>query len=135
MTLEVLGRVGMFAGCSRDDLGPLADAVTQQKVVRAGDVLCREGDDVGAWWVVLSGRAEVTVGGAAVGSVGPDETVGELALFAGGSRSATVTATADLDVLEFGRAGFLDVVAATPPLALTLLEEAARRLRATNALV
>ena len=135
MTLEVLARVGTFAGCSRDDLVPLADSVTQQRVVKAGDVLCGEGDDVAAWWVVLSGAAEVTVGGAGVGSVGPDETVGELALFTGGPRGATVTAIDDLDVLEFGTDGFLDVVAATPPLALTLLEEAARRLRATNALV
>ena len=73
--------------------------------------------------------------GAQVGSVGVDDAIGELSLFDGGKRTATITAETDLDVLTFDGSTFLEAVETTPDLVLTMLRSASRRLRATNELI
>lgn len=83
----------------------------------------------------LGGDADVVANGKSVGSIGKNEPVGELALFDDQSRSTTVTATEDLDVLIFLKANFVEVIRSSLALSLTLLKSAARRLRATNQLV
>jgi len=133
--MQVLGSVTTFEGCDKEDLQLLADAVAGRSLIKAGDNLCTEGDDADRWWVVLEGQADVVVNGTSVGSIGTNEPVGELALFDDQSRSTTVTATADLDVLIFLKANFVEVIRSSPALSLTLLKSAARRLRATNQLV
>jgi CRP-like cAMP-binding protein len=133
--MQVLGSVAMFEGCTQEELKLLADTVEGRALVKTGDALCSEGDDADRWWVVITGRAEVSANGKSVGSIGQHEAVGELALFDDQPRSATVTATEDLDVLAFDKANFVEVIRSSPALAVTLLESAARRLRETNALV
>ena len=133
--MQVLGSMTTFEGCSQEDLQLLADAVEGRSLVRTGDALCTEGDDADRWWVVIAGRAEVVANGKSVGLIGKYEAVGELALFDDQPRSATITATEDLDVLAFDKANFVDVIRSSPALAVTLLKSAARRLRETNALV
>ncbi len=135
LVLEALGKVETFKGCDTDALGLLADSVGGRTTIKAGDALCTEGDAADNWWIVLEGTAGVSSGGTEVGTVNANESVGELALFDGAPRSATVTALGDLDVLVFDKGSFLDVVSTSPPLALTMLSAAAQRLRATNALV
>lgn len=135
LILNVLSTIEPFKTCDKRDLGLVADAVSGRVAVKAGETLCAEGDAAEVWWVVLGGEADVTARGKKVGSIGKNEAVGELALFDGGGRSATVTAVSDLDVLVFDKSTFLDALAAAPPLALALLHSAARRLRAANELV
>jgi CRP-like cAMP-binding protein len=133
--VQVLGSMATFEGCSQEDLQLLGDAVEERSLVKTGEALCTEGDDADRWWVVVAGRADVTANGKSVGSIGKYEAVGELALFDDQPRSATITATEDLDVLVFDKANFVEVIRSSPALAVTLLKSAARRLRATNALV
>ena len=133
--MQVLGSLTTFEGCRQEDLQMLADAVEGRSLVKTGDALCTEGDDADRWWVVIAGRAEVTANDKSVGSIGKYEAVGELALFDDQPRSATITATEDLDVLVFDKANFVEVIHSSPALAVTLLKSAARRLRETNALV
>lgn len=133
--IEVLGSLATFEGCSRQDLELLADAVEGRSLIAAGETLCNEGDAADRWWVVISGRAEVVANGHAVGSIGKYETIGEVALFDDQPRSATITASEDLDVFAFDKANFLEVVRSSPALAITLLRSAARRLRTTNSLI
>jgi CRP/FNR family transcriptional regulator, cyclic AMP receptor protein len=133
--IEVLKSMTTFEGCSREDLELLADAVEGRSLIKTGDALCTEGEAADRWWVVISGRADVVANGSSVGSIGQYETVGELALFDDQPRSATITATEDLDVFAFEKANFLEVIRSSPALAVTLLRSAARRLRATNSLL
>jgi len=135
LILNVLNSIEPFKGGEAQDLALVADAVSGRVTVKAGDSLCAEGEVAETWWVVLDGDAEVTSGGKKIGTIGKNETVGELALFDGGPRSGTVTAVNDLDVLVFDKSTFIDAIAASPPLGLALLQSAARRLRATNALI
>lgn len=135
LILNVLSTIEPFKNCDKRDLGLVADAVSGRIAVKAGDSLCVEGDAADVWWVVLGGEADVTARGKKVGSIGKNEAVGELALFDGGGRSATVTAASNLDVLVFDKSTFLDAIVAAPQLAVALLHSAARRLRAANELV
>lgn len=62
---------------------------------RAGDVLTREGDPVGALTWLASGSAEVLAHGKQVGSVGPGQLVGEATILSTDPATATVRLTED----------------------------------------
>ena len=133
--LEALGKIGTFKNCDKRQLGLIADAVEGRSTVESGEALCREGDDGDAWWVVLGGTAEVSVGGTPLGSVGAGTAVGELSPFDGEPRSATVTAIDDLDVLAFSGENLVEAIRTEPQLGINLLSTAAQRLRAINRLI
>jgi CRP-like cAMP-binding protein len=136
LMLEFLHELDTFKGCDERALELVADAFSGRHILAPGEVLCTEGGSATSWWVVLEGSADVTVGGTHVGSVARRDTVGELALFDDlSTHSASVVADERLDVLEFDKAPFIDTVRTSPDLALSLLREAARRLRAANALL
>src|SRR4051794_15427978 len=84
--------------------------------LRRGDVLVRQGEPADALFVVVSGRFAVSIEGRAraVTEIGPDQPVGEIAFFTGGTRTATVTAMRDGLVLRLGRAEFDRLSAKTP---------------------
>lgn len=92
--------------------------------LRAGDVLCRQGEPSGDLYFVLSGRFRATrmEGGAPVtlGEIARGETIGELALFTGEPRSASVVATRPSRVAKLTREGFERVLAASPGVALAM---------------
>ena len=135
LVLQALGQIGTFKGCDKRQLDLIADAVKRRTKVASGDALCREGDEAESWWVVLGGSGQVDVGGQTVGTVTANQAVGELAVFDSHPRSATVTATEDLDVLEFSGEHLVDALRREPQLAINLLSTAADRLRKTNTLV
>lgn len=84
-------------------LEDVADLMASMETVHLsrGEVLYRQGDSALGMHVVLTGRLQVRVaadGGAparVVADLGPGEVVGEVALFTGGQRSATVVALRD----------------------------------------
>jgi len=76
----------------------------------AGSWLVREGDVADTLFVLVSGRAEVLVGGESVRELGPGAVLGELALLTGGRRSASVRARRDCQVLEVDRDLLADTV-------------------------
>ena len=77
------------------DLPPRQLADLEQRLialsVRRGEVLVREGDSADALYLVVSGRFAVDVDGRHVAEVGSGAPVGEVAFFADGRRTATVT--------------------------------------------
>jgi CRP/FNR family cyclic AMP-dependent transcriptional regulator len=62
-------------------------------------VLCREGHIGRQAFVILDGEAAVDISGTRVGTLGPGNVVGEMALIDHGPRSATVTALSPMTVL------------------------------------
>jgi CRP-like cAMP-binding protein/cytochrome P450 len=82
----------------------------------AGEVIIREGDAADAFYIILSGSAEVTrlVHGAPqpLARLGEGQFFGEIGLLQDIPRTATVTARpGGVEVLTLGRAEFLDLVA------------------------
>ena len=86
--------------------------------IPAGETLMAEGDDAASMFVVVRGRLRAFVGSndneAVVGEIGPGEVVGEMALIAAGTRSATVRAVRDTLLLELQRPAFERLVEADP---------------------
>ncbi|MGH2679444.1 MAG: cyclic nucleotide-binding domain-containing protein [Actinomycetota bacterium] len=76
-----------------------------------GDALVTQGEPGDRFYVVASGRAEVTRDGTPVGSVGKGRYFGEVALLRDVPRTATVTASTPMRVFALDREGFELVVA------------------------
>ncbi len=126
--LEHLARVPLFSSCSKRELAQLASRTTEVSVP-AGRVLVREDTPGYEFFVIVSGRAQVTRGGRLVAELGTGDFFGELALLDRGPRDATVTAVTDVRAIVLTRDEFLDALAVAPPMTLNLLSGLSRRLR------
>jgi CRP/FNR family cyclic AMP-dependent transcriptional regulator len=97
--------VPFFTGMSKKELGAVAQQ-TDEIDVPAGKVLAREGDFGQEFFVIDSGTAEVTRGGARLAELGPGDFFGEMALLDEDRRTATVTATTPMSLLVMTRSSF-----------------------------
>jgi CRP/FNR family transcriptional regulator, cyclic AMP receptor protein len=96
--------------------------------VHAGEVILREGRLGRELFVILSGSATVTRAGRVVNLLGPGDYFGELAAIEAAPRSATVTATTDLDVLIIGPREF-EAIMEIPGFRNALITGMSRRIR------
>ncbi len=129
---EVLASLELFSSCKPDDLERIERAVRSVRQVREGEVICAAGEVADRWWVVADGIADVTVDGLYMASIGPGESIGEMALLDCAPRAADVTAQTDVVLHEVDGAAFLAGLARSPELSLGLLRELAGRLRVAN---
>ncbi|MGB4137265.1 MAG: MDR family MFS transporter/patatin-like phospholipase family protein, partial [Microbacterium sp.] len=95
-------------------------AAAPQRTIAAGEWLLRREDAADSMFVLLAGRADVVVDGQTVRELGPGAVIGELALFTGGRRSASVRARRDCRLLEVSRT-LLDETIGNDPAALIAL--------------
>lgn len=89
--VDSLRRVPLLAGCTESEFAEIARLVDRFDV-EAGTVLMRQGKPGQECFLVVDGSARVSVEGRTVGTIGPGELVGELALIDHQGREATVTA-------------------------------------------
>jgi CRP-like cAMP-binding protein len=89
-----------FAACTRDDLEALVDAGGHFALPPQWSLL-HEGIPADAAYVILEGTARVYRERDVVATLGPGDLVGEMALLAGGQRSATVSSVTRLTGLRF----------------------------------
>jgi CRP-like cAMP-binding protein len=75
-----------------------------------GETIIREGEPGSRYFVVVTGRLDVSIGGAHVRTIGPGDGFGEIALLRDGVRTATVTPTSDAALYALERAPFLEAV-------------------------
>jgi cytochrome P450 len=131
-TADELVRLPLFESCAPEDLDPVVKAITGVRHVREGETICAEGETAACWWIVLDGTADVTTAGLYTATIGPGETIGELALLDDEPRAATVRAVTDMVLEEVGGDLFLEALLARPRLAVALLRQMASRLRLAN---
>ncbi len=131
-TTTDLRTLALFDGCDAIDIDRVVGSTPVVRRLAEGEVLCREGESASAWWIILDGLADATVGGRYIATIGEGETVGELALLDGEPRNATVTAVTELVVREVDGGSFLTALAETPQVTLGLLRQLATRLRRAN---
>jgi len=91
-----------------------------------------EGSGGAAFFFIDSGEATVSCKGTAVGTLGPGDYFGEIALIDGGARSATVTAATDLLCYGLTFWEFRPLVERNSGIAWKLLQALAKRLRAAE---
>ena len=93
-----LAAVPLFASLSEAELAEVA-ALFEVKDVRAGVRLVGEGTTGHSFFLIQDGEVSVSADGAEVATLGTGAFFGEVALLAGGRRTATVTTTAPTRVL------------------------------------
>jgi CRP/FNR family transcriptional regulator, cyclic AMP receptor protein len=132
--LEILSRSAPLKTLPPSGLFSLAERSIDRRFA-VGAVLVREGDLGGSLHVIVKGRVRVERAEAGSGSsvllgeLGPGEVVGELAVFDGGPRSATVSAIVPTVTLEIAGADVKATLEHYPSAAATFLTTATRRLR------
>jgi CRP-like cAMP-binding protein len=125
---ELLGAVDLFSRCSRSELKTVARHVETVRL-DPGVELTRQGDAGDAFYVILDGRAQVTVDGELADTLGPGQYFGELALLDGEPRSATVASETELEVAVLGLRMFRTLLREFPDLCVQLLAGLAGALR------
>ena len=95
----------------------------------AGRIIMKEGDAGVSMYIVIRGRASVSINKIVVERVGPGGTFGEMALVDQASRSATAVADTECQLLTISRSDFLNLVKTKPGFAISLLKTIADRLR------
>jgi CRP-like cAMP-binding protein len=126
--LEHLAEIPLFSALSKRDLGRIAKASNEIEV-EPGHVLVDQGDAGREAFVIIDGTAAVHRNGRKVGTLGPGDSIGELALLDHGPRTATVTAETDLSALVLSAREFSGVLEEVPGLAQKLLGQLASRVR------
>lgn len=82
--------------------------------VPSGEVVAYQGEYGDEFYVVEDGRLDVSVGGKYVGTLGPDDFFGELALISDTPRTATVRAASDCRLWTLPRNAFLTILTGFP---------------------
>lgn len=117
-----LKSVSLFADLDNRQLKKLAGRF-RERTVGPGTKVTTEGEMSGVgFFVVASGEASVNVGGKDVATLGPGDHFGEIALVSEAARTATVTATTDLRLLEIPFWDFRDFAHANPDVTWKLLQ-------------
>jgi CRP/FNR family cyclic AMP-dependent transcriptional regulator len=93
--IERLRRLPLFGELDHHDLSTLARHVGEVEIP-AGELLFEQGSIPYELFVIEEGTAEVTRDGETLGTIGPGEIVGEIALLRLQRRMATVTVTSPL---------------------------------------
>ena len=132
--LEHFRSVPLFSSLSNDDLRAVVTAA-EEIDEPAGAVLVREGEHRRELFVVTAGTATATRDGHELGTMGPGEYFGEIALLAGGERTATVTATTDVSLMMLAPAPFMRVLETEPKVLEAIMHTLGERLRANEATV
>lgn len=127
-----LANVPLFRACSKQDLRHIA-RLADSDTCRAGEVLVREGSRGNELFVIVDGEAEVNREGTTVATLQAGDYFGELAVLSPAPRTATVTATTDMEVLIVTARELAILLADVPLLARKLLTGMAGRIQEADA--
>jgi len=113
--LEHLATVPLLRSCSKRELQRVAQ-VADEVQLEAGRAVVTEGLPGNECYVVISGTATVSRAGVVIATIGAGDHFGELSVLDGGPRTATVTATSDIELLVIGRREFTALLEDVPGL-------------------
>ncbi len=137
---EFLAKIPIFEKLSSADLEVLR-TLWHPRDLKENEVLFRKGESGSSMYIIEEGSIEISVPAQAeqkdvrVSLLSQGEFFGELSLVDGLPRTAKATATSDSRVLEMMRDHFIQFVTGRPTVAISMISEMGKRLRATNDLV
>jgi CRP-like cAMP-binding protein len=136
-TAELLRAVPLFSSLSAAELDKIARVAVPRRY-EAGSIVLREGDPGDTCYILQRGRARVTRQHAdgrtiTLTNLGPGEIFGELAMFGGEVRSASVEALDDVQAVAILAGDLKRLLSEHPEIAVKLLAALGEKLREANA--
>jgi CRP-like cAMP-binding protein len=130
---DLLKKVPIFSDLGKRDLERLAKLMVPRKV-STGETIIKEHDQAAGFFIVSSGKVEAVRGMGSdneqkLATFGPGDFFGEMALFEGFPRSASVRAVEDTECLAMTRWDFMAEMKNHPEIAVGMLPVLVRRLR------
>ena len=125
---EELAKVWIFQKLERSDIERIAKSIVSRTFAK-GDQSVGEGEQAVAFYVITSGKVEVTKGGKRLNEIGPGGSFGEMALLDGFPRVASLVALEPTECLVMTRWDFAAERNTNPSIALTLLPVLSKRIR------
>ena len=118
---QILRGIDLFQGLSEGELEEVAERLQYAPFAR-GDIITKQGATAHWLYIVAFGEAEVLYeppGGTPrlVGTLNPGQFFGEMALFAGDARQATVVAKTDVECYRLDRASVQGLLLSRPQIA------------------
>ncbi|WP_299327478.1 Crp/Fnr family transcriptional regulator [Parasphingopyxis sp.] len=134
--LALLPKGSLLAACDADQLDDLLGR-TKLEFAPKRETLMHQGDPGDSAIILVTGTARVNMVSAngreiVLDYLGPGTVIGEIALLDGGERTATVTMVEDGSIMHLSRTECEDFITRNPGVALSMLQEMARRLRQMN---
>lgn len=135
--LLFLRRISIFQGVSEDNLAKIA-ALTAEKLYTKKSIICHEGDKGDTLYIIKVGRvkiAKVAMDGRekTLAIMQPGDFFGEMALFDDLPRSATAEAIdCEVRLLALNKRDFERAINENPSIALAIMRDLTRRIRAVN---
>ena len=134
---DMLKKVPIFSELSNRDLGRLSKLMVP-RTIGAGEVIVKENDQAAGFFVIDTGKVEVVRGAdtsdqQVLATLGPSDFFGEMALFEGFPRSATVRAVEPTECLAMTRWDFMAEMKNHPEIAVGMMPILVRRLRDVEA--
>ncbi len=127
------GQIEAFAQLDEEAIAALRDAAELQSI-NGGATLIAFGEEADTLYLVVTGRFLVQLpDGRVVAEIEAGEPIGELAFFAGGTRTASIIAARDSTVFALTRAAYEEVSERHRAITDGILSEIARRLARTTA--
>jgi CRP/FNR family transcriptional regulator, cyclic AMP receptor protein len=126
--VDALGRVPLFAGCSRKELEFLITR-TDEVDVKGGHTLIKEGSPGDTFYLLLEGEASVQVDGHDRPALHPGSFFGEISMLDRGPATATVVTTTPARLMVMSHAQFRDAIKANDQLLSQVMSTMAERLR------
>jgi len=130
---DTLEQVPLLEELSKRDRQRLAQSL-KERTFKSGQEIVVEGRAGVGFFIILDGKAAVTIGGKLVQVLGPGDYFGEMALLDGAERSATITADGELHCATMTSWGFKSFVLDHPKVAWAMLQTLAQRLRESRSL-
>jgi CRP-like cAMP-binding protein len=124
---KALQSAPFFAGLSSDDIRGILQ-VGRPVSFEPGQAMVEQGDAGDGMYIVISGTAEVDVGGR-FHKLTTGDFFGEMALFTTGKRMATVKAVEPIHALKIPADEFQSFLLGHPTVALSMLQAIVDRLR------
>jgi CRP-like cAMP-binding protein len=125
--ITALERSPLFAGLDREDLQRIV-AGGQRVAFPRGQAIVERLDPGDAMYIIVSGAAEVDVGGR-FHRLEPGDFFGEMAVLASKPREATVKAVEDVEALRLPADGLQAFLLENPEVAVGMLRSLVERLR------
>jgi len=123
-----LRSLDLFAGLTTRQLSEIA-SVVHEETVPMGTAIVREGDFGDCMYLIVSGEVEISREGQYKVNAGPGELFGEMSLFDGETRMATVTAVRRTRLLRLDRQALFELMDEQPSIAIGICQTLSRHVR------